>query len=232
MDALFKDLSFALRQLRLNPLFTAVAVLSLALGIGANTAIFQLIDAIRLRSLAAANPQDLAYIDFAKGSKRGGWWSSRSSNFTSAQWESLRTHQQAFSGLVAWSAMNFNLAEGGKAHYAEGLFVNGDFFNVLGVPAAVGRTFTADDDRPDCGSPGAVISYTFWQNQFAADPSITTRTIRLDGRLFPIIGVAAPGFLASRSGISSKSRCQFAPTRCFGSPAEAIFRRGPLGGCR
>jgi putative ABC transport system permease protein len=200
MDAIFKDIGFALRQLRLNPMFTAVAVLSLALGIGANTAIFQLIDAIRLRSLAVINPQELAYIDFMKDSKRMGWWSTRSANFTSAQWDSLRAHQQAFSGLVAWSAKGFNLAQGGQAHYAEGLFVNGDFFKVLGVPAAVGRTFTAEDDQPGCGSPGAVISYPFWQGQFASDPSIISRTVRLDGRQFPIIGVAAAGFFGVEIG--------------------------------
>jgi len=200
MGVILKDLAYGLRQLRLNPMFTAEAVLSLGLGIGANTAIFQLIDAIRLRSLAVSNPQELAYIDFAKDSKRMGWWSTRSSNFTSAQWDSLRAHQQAFSGLVAWSAKGFNLAQGGRAHYAEGLFVNGDFFNVLGVPAAVGRTFTTQDDQPGCGSPGAVLSYSFWQGQFASDPSITSRTIRLDGNLFPIIGVAAPGFFGVEIG--------------------------------
>src|SRR5580658_1547754 len=200
MDAILKDIAFGLRQLRLNPMFTAVAVLSLALGIGANTAIFQLIDAIRLRSLAVGGPQELAYIDFVEDSKRMGWWSSRSSNFTSAQWDSLRAHQQAFSGLVAWSAKGFNLAQGGQAHYAEGLFVNGDFFKVLGVPAAVGRTFTAEDDQPGCGSPGAVISYPFWQGQFASDPSIISRTVRLDGRQFPIIGVAAAGFFGVEIG--------------------------------
>ncbi len=200
MDAFLKDLAFGLRQLRLNPMFTAVAVLSLALGVGANTAIFQLIDAIQLRSLAVGSPQDLAYIDFTKDAKRGGWWSSRSSNFTSAQWDSLEAHQQAFSGLVAWSAKPFNLAQGGKAHYAEGLFVNGDFFNVLGVPALVGRTFTAADDQPGCGSPGAVISYAFWQNQFAADSGITSRTVRLDGRLFPVIGVTPAGFFGVEIG--------------------------------
>lgn len=162
MNTLIKDLSFGLRQLRLNPMFTAVAVLSLALGIGANTAIFQLIDAIRLRALPVANPRELAYIDFGKDSKRSGWWSTRSANFTAAQWDSIRTHQQAFSGMMAWSAKNFNLVQEGKGRYAEGLFVNGEFFNVLRVPAVIGRTFTKEDDQPGCGSPGAVISYSFW----------------------------------------------------------------------
>ena len=168
------DLRFGLRQLRLNPTFAAVAVLSLALGIGANTAIFQLIDAIRLRALPVRNPQELAYLDFAKDSKRSGWWSTRSANFTSAQWESLRMHQQAFSGLMAWSAKQFNLAQGGKARYAEGLFVNGDFFNVLQVPPSIGRVFTPADDQPGCGSPGAVISYSFWQSEFGGDPGVAT----------------------------------------------------------
>ncbi len=194
MNRYTADLRFGLRQLRLNPLFTAVAVLSLALGIGANTAIFQLIDAIRLRTLPVANPQELAYLDFAKGSRRAGWWSSRSANFTYKQWDSVRQHQEAFSSTIAWSATRFNLSREGKARYAEGLFVSGDFFRVLGVPAIVGRTFTADDDRPGCGPAGAVLGYSFWQSEFAGDPALAGRTVRLDGHVFPVIGVAAPGF--------------------------------------
>ncbi|MDE3196520.1 MAG: hypothetical protein KGN84_09260, partial [Acidobacteriota bacterium] len=93
------DLRFGLRQLRLNPTFTAVAVLSLGLGIGANTAIFQLIDSIRLSAIPVGHPRELAYLDFAKDSKRSGWWSTRSATFTSAQWDSLRKHQQSFSGV-------------------------------------------------------------------------------------------------------------------------------------
>jgi putative ABC transport system permease protein len=194
------DLRFGLRQLRLNPTFTAVAVLSLALGIGANTAIFQLIDAIRLRPLPVGNPHELAYIDFVKNSRRSGWWSTRSANFTSAQWDSVRTLQQAFSGMIAWSAQQFNLTQGGKARYAEGLFVSGGFFSVLRVPAAIGRTFTAQDDQPGCGSPGAVISYSFWQSEFGADSAVTNRDVRLDGRLFPVIGVTEPEFFGVEIG--------------------------------
>jgi len=200
MGAIISDLRFGLRQLRLNPMFTVVAVLSLALGIGANTAIFQLIDAIRLRALPVANPQELAYVDFMKDAKRSGWWSTRSANFTSAQWDSIRTHQEAFSGMMAWSAKEFNLAQEGKGRYAEGLFVNGDFFSVLRVPSAIGRSFTKEDDQPGCASPGAVISYSFWQGEFAGDPEVTNRKVRLDGRLFPVIGVTAPGFFGVEVG--------------------------------
>jgi putative ABC transport system permease protein len=128
-------------------------VLSLTLGIGANTAIFQLIDTIRLRTLPVQKPQELAYLDLAKGSWRSGWSSTRSARFTYALWESIRTRQQGFSGTLAWSTTRFNLAEGGKERFAEGLFVRGDFFKVLGIPPASGRTFTEQDDQAGCGSP-------------------------------------------------------------------------------
>jgi putative ABC transport system permease protein len=200
MDSYSADVRFGLRQLRLNPTFTLVAVLSLGLGIGANTAIFQLIDAIRLRALPVANPQELAYLDYAENSKRSGWWSTRSSTFTSVNWESIRRHQQAFSDVFGWSAKQFNLVLEGKARYAEGLFVSGDFFRALGARAAVGRVFTAEDDQPGCGSPGAVIGYSFWQSEFAEDPAITSRSVRLDGRLFPIVGVTAPEFFGVEIG--------------------------------
>ena len=175
-------------------------MLSLALGIGANIAIFELIDAIRMRPLPVANPQELAYLDFAHGSQRSGWWSTRSANFTSKQWDSLQQHQQAFSGTIAWSAQNFNLNPQGKVRFIDGLFVSGDFFNVLQVPAAVGRVFSARDDQPGCGSPGAVIGYSFWQSEFGGDPAVTSRTVRLDGNVLPVIGVAAQGFFGVEIG--------------------------------
>jgi putative ABC transport system permease protein len=200
MDRFRGDLRFGLRQLRLNPTFTAVAVLSLALGIGANTAIFQLIDAIRLRSIPVGKPKELGYLDFVKGSRRSGWWSTRSANFTSNLWDSVQRQQQAFSGMAAWSAQDFNLAQEGKARYAQGQFVSGDFFRVLEVPAVMGRVFTAQDDQPGCGSPGAVISYAFWQSEFGGDPAVLGRTVRLDGHLFPVIGVTPPGFIGVEIG--------------------------------
>jgi len=200
MGRYLADLRFSFRQLRLNPVFALVAVLSLALGIGANTAIFQLIDAIRLRALPVENPQELGYLDYAPHSKRSGWWSTRSATFTSANWDSIRQHQEAFSKVIAWSAKQFNLSTEGKARYAEGLFVSGDFFRALGAQAVVGRVFTAGDDQPGCGSPAAVIGYAFWESEFARDPAVTTRSVRLDGRLFPIIGVAAPEFFGVEIG--------------------------------
>ena len=200
MEAIVKDLRFGLRQLRLNPIFTIVSVSSLALGIGANTAIFQLIDAVRLRALPVENPQELAYIDFAKGSMRSGWSSTRSARLTSAQWEQIQARPEAFSKTMAWSATQFNLAQGGQARYAEGLFVSADFFSVLGVSALLGRTFNAQDNLPACGSPVAVISYAFWQREFGAGAGVLGRSVKLEGRSFPIVGVTPPTFFGVEVG--------------------------------
>ena len=196
----WQDLRYGARQLRSNPGFAAVAVLSLALGIGANTAIFQLVNAVRLRALPVHHPEELAYIDFAKGSMRSGWFSTRSARFTYAQWEQLRDRQEAFSGIFAWSATRFNLAVGGEARYAEGLFVSGDFFHVLGVQPLLGRVFATDDDRIGCGSTGAVISYAFWQRELAGNADPLAGTVMLDGRPFPIIGVTSVDFFGVEVG--------------------------------
>src|SRR4030088_2649223 len=110
MEAIVRDLRFGLRQLHLNPTFTIVSVMSLALGIGANTAIFQLVDAVRLRTLPVEKPWELLSIAFAPGSEKSGWYSGRSSDLTYPLWEQIHAQQQAFTGVLAWSAAQFNLA--------------------------------------------------------------------------------------------------------------------------
>lgn len=146
LESITQDVRYGLRQLRQSPGFSLVAILSLALGIGANTAIFQLVNAIRLKTLPVQNPQELVSIDFEKNSARAGWWSSRSANMTYKQWDQIRQQQQAFTGVLAWSAARFNLANGGEPRFAEGLYVSGDFFRHLGVVPTLGRTLTAQDD--------------------------------------------------------------------------------------
>jgi putative ABC transport system permease protein len=200
MGGIIKDLRFALRQFRLNPTFTIVSVLSLALGIGANTAIFQLIDAVRLRTLPVEKPQELASIDFSEGSQRSGWVSTRNARLTYAQWEQIHMRPSSFSGTAAWSATQFNLAQGGEVRHAEGLFVSADFFSVLGIPAMLGRGFTADDDQPGCGSPGAVVSHSFWQREFGGDAGVLGRSVKLNGRPFTILGVTPAGFFGVEVG--------------------------------
>jgi len=215
MGSLLSDLRFAIRQLRLNPAFTIVAVLSLALGIGANTAIFQLIDAVRMRTLPVENPQELAYIDFAPRSMRSGSYSTRSARFTSSQWDQIHTRPESFSDTMAWSASDFNLSQGGESRRADGLYVSGNFFSVLGVPTVLGRAFTTQDDQPGCGSPNAVISHNFWQKEFGGAADVLGRTVSLDGNRVPIIGVTAPGFF----GVEVGHRYDVAIPMC----ADALF---------
>jgi predicted permease len=224
-ETIRQDLRYGARQLRLDPGFAAVAVLSLVLGIGANTAIFQLVDAVRLRSLPVRAPQELVSVDFQPGAMRSGWSSTRSAALTYPLWDEIRKRQQVFSGMVAWSEAQFNLASGGEARYAQGLYVSGGFFEVLGVPAVVGRTFTEADDPPTCPSPGAVISHSFWQREFGADPRVVGRTVRLDGRAFPIVGITPASFF----GVEVGSRFDVAIPLCADSllaPLE-IMRRIP-----
>ena len=199
-ESFAQDLRYGTRQLKQSPGFTLVAVLSLALGIGANSAIFQLIDAVRLRTLPVQNPEELVTIDFPDGSQRSGWFSTRNSRFTYGQWEQIQTRQQAFSGVLAWSATRFNLTSGGEARYAEGLYVSGEFFRHLGVQPILGRALNAEDDSATCASPGAVLSYGFWQREFAGDREVVGRTVSLDGHSFPVIGVAPPAFFGVEVG--------------------------------
>jgi len=195
MSNLWQDLRYGLRLLRLNPGFTAIVVLSLALGTGANTAIFQLIDSLRLRTLPVAHPEQLANVRILDRSWGSGRVHGRYADITNAQWEQIHDHQQVFSSMFAWATEGgFNLARGGEARYAEGIWVSGDFFKVLEVPALRGRTLTADDDRRGCGSPPAVISYPFWQREYAGRPDILGRVISLEGHPFEIVGITPPSF--------------------------------------
>ena len=199
LDQTRADLLYGVRQLKLNPAFTTVAVLSLALGIGANTAIFQLLNAIRMKSLPVQEPQQLAVLKYVRPSHRSGWGSSRSAEFTYAQWQELRGQHDPFSGVLAFSAARFNLTTGGEPRFAEGLYASGDFFRVLGVPAILGRTFSTQDDAEPCNA-GAVISYAFWQREFGSDPQVLGRKLSLDGYFVPVIGVTPPNFFGVEVG--------------------------------
>src|SRR5262249_45644711 len=161
-----------------------------ALGIGANTAIFQLLNTVQLRMLPIPHPEQLAELEIAKsGHCCSGNFSNRRPNFTYPIWEQIRDHQQVFSDVFAFGDNKFNLARSGEARFAEGLWVTGGFFKTLGVNPLLGRLIGEQDDRPGCGSPGVVISYPFWQAEFAGDPSAIGRKLYLDGRSLEIIGI-------------------------------------------
>jgi putative ABC transport system permease protein len=194
MTSFWRDLRHALRFLRLSPGFTFVAVLTLALGIGANTAIFQLIDSIRLRTIPVKNPQELGTIRIADRHWGSGQFSSQYSQLTFAMWEQIHKRQEGFAEIAVWSDQRFNLATGGEVRKAKGIRVSGDFFHVLGVQPILGRLLGPEDDQPGCAAPGANISYAFWQRNFAGDPSVVGKRLTLDGNSFEVIGVTPPGF--------------------------------------
>lgn len=195
IDAFWQDIRYALRLFRLSPSFAVVAIVSLALGTGANTAIFQLFDAIRLRTLPVKAPQELVELridDMLHA--RGNWL--RDAAMTNPLWEQIRTRQQAFSGVFAWASESFDMSRSGELREVAGLWVSGDFFRVLGVEPVLGRLFTASDDRRGCGlTPGAVVSYGFWQRELAGDPdAIAGRKILIGKNRVEVIGVTPPEF--------------------------------------
>src|SRR5580704_9276218 len=197
-----RQLQLGVRTLRKNPGFTCVAVLSLALGIGANTAIFQILETVRLRSIPVKDPQQLALVQLAD---RTGWRGSQASGYpalTNPIWERFRDSQSAFAGVLAWWNNEFNLAPGGEVRLARGLFVNGDFFRVLGVQPMMGRVFTADDDRRGCGLPGAVVSYSFWQREMGGDAAAVGKKLSLNYQPVEVIGVTPEGFSGVEIGRS------------------------------
>ncbi len=184
------NLRDAVRALRAAPLVTTVAVLSLALGIGANTAIFSLVDSLLLRSLPVREPQRLVLISGQNGS------------WTNPIWEQIRARAGLFDGAAAYSTTRFDLASGGPMDPADGLYASGDFFRVLGVPAILGRTFTPSDDRRGGGPDGpvAVIGYGFWQRHFGGAADVIGRSLMLNRVAFTIIGVAPPSFFGPEVG--------------------------------
>jgi putative ABC transport system permease protein len=194
MGTLWRDIRYGFRLLRLSPGFTAVAILTLALGIGANTAIFQLIDAIRLRTIPVQKPEEIGIIRISNFNWGSGQFSSSYSQLTFPIWQQVRQRQQAFADMAVWSTQPFNLSRSGEAHYAKGLRVSGDFFKVLGVQPALGRLLGPEDDQPGCAIGGANISYAFWQRNFASDPAIIGKRFTLDDNTFEVLGVTPAGF--------------------------------------
>ena len=194
IDTLWQDLRFAVRLLLRDKGFATAAVLSLGLGIGANTAIFQLLDAVRLRTLPVDRPEELVEVLFPPDTSRRGNFTGRRPNLTYPLFDEIRRRQQVFSGVFAWGVGRFNTAVGGEVRRVEGLWASGELFSVLGLKPAIGRFYTAEEDRPGCGSPGAVLSYAYWQREFGGAPSVLQQTVRLERVTFDVIGVTPPDF--------------------------------------
>ncbi|MBV9264542.1 MAG: ABC transporter permease [Acidobacteriaceae bacterium] len=200
LDALRGDLIYGLRQLKLNPGFAAIAILSLALGIGANTAIFQLLDAIRLRGLPVQDPSRLATVVRSGDFFTAGSYFSREEAFTYAQMQSLKQHATAFADMLIFWPTRFNLSTAGESRYAEGLLVSSNFLTVLGVNPIAGNGIPAFDDRVACSSAPVVLSYAFWQRQFGGELNAIGKAITLDGHRFTIGGITPPSFFGVEPG--------------------------------
>jgi putative ABC transport system permease protein len=193
LESLWLDLRYGARMLRRNPGFTAVAIISLALGIGANNAIFTLVDQILLRLLPVHNPQELVQLETTGGAVGSNWGDSRQ-NFSYPTYLALRDRNTVFSGLTGHRVGGTSLIGEGSSEMVNVGMVAGNFFEVLGIRPYLGRLLTQDDDKTRMGRPVAVLQYDFWQKQFAGNPDIIGSKIQLRGTSFTVIGVSAPGF--------------------------------------
>ena len=195
VESLWQDVRYGVRMLRKNPGLTAVAVLTLALGIGANTAIFSLIDTVMLRSLPVQRPEELVQIMRRSPLSDG----EGSPSFTNPLWEQVRDRQDVFSGVFSWSPEKFDLSQGGEVQNANGIFVSGGYFTTLGVRPVVGRLLAASDDQSGCPAV-AVLSYGFWQDHYGGVESAVGKTLSLNHHPFQVIGVSGPGFYGAEVG--------------------------------
>ena len=210
---LIQDLRYGLRMLAKSPGFTAVVILSLALGIGANTAIFSLIDAVMLKSLPVRQPEQLVLLNWvSKGQSYviqdydgSSWADSKGrdvgTSFSYPIYRAIRARNNAFSDVLAFADADqqLNLNVGGTSALAKGQYVSGNYFSTLGVGAAAGRTIINSDDEANA-APAAVISYAYWTSRFGRDPSVVGKMVVLNGVPFTLVGVAAPEFFGLQAG--------------------------------
>jgi predicted permease len=191
MGHFLNDIRYALRTFRKSPVFVAVAVLSLALGIGANTAIFTLIDQVLLRLLPVKDPQRLVLL-WTRGQHYGS--NSGANKISYPMYEDFRDKNQVFSGMFCRDDLDFSLNFEGKTERISGEVVSGSYFPVLGVGAALGRVFNVSDDQSVGGVPYAVLSYRYWMSRFAGDPQVIGKKLVLNGFPFTVVGVSQAGF--------------------------------------
>src|SRR5579863_533435 len=209
MRELIQDIRYGLRVLGKAPAFAIVAILTLALGIGANAAIFQLIDAVRLRTLPVKDPNRLAIVHIDKKHWGSGNFNGPYAEFTYPLWQQVKQRERMFSSIAAWGDDRLNLATGGEVDMANVIWTSGEFFQTLGVQPMLGRLISDADDRHGCAG-GADISYAFWQRRYGGAASVIGKTLTLEGHPFPILGVTPPSFY----GVSVGDRFDVAVPVC------------------
>jgi putative ABC transport system permease protein len=195
MGSLVKDLRFAIRQLAKSRGFTFVAILSIALGIGANTAIFSLVDALLLRPLAVQNPEELVSIN-ASSEKGNG----KLPVFSYPNYCDIRDRNDVLAGLIAYRFATVNLSHDGINERLWGYLATGNYFDILGIKPVRGRLFTKEDDKAPGAHPVLVITYNCWHNRFGGDINIVGKRVIINGRDFTVIGVTPEGFYGTEVG--------------------------------
>ena len=201
VDNAFRDAQYAVRVLRRAPVFAAAAILSLALGIGANAAIFQLIDTVSFRSLPVADPQGLTEVR-AEGVNGFGISTGFNASVTHPLWEQIGANQAAFDSMLAWGNAQLLAGRGGEARQVRGLWVSGDFFRVLGITPERGRLLSGEDDRRGCGAGPAVVSHAFWQTHLGGREAAIGSALTVQDHSFTVVGVTPARFTGLEVGRS------------------------------
>ncbi len=203
---MLQDLRYALRQLRKSPAFAIVAIVTLALGIGANTAIFTLLDQALLRELPVSHPEQLVRLQYV-GSNTGrtsSYGGDSHSYFSYPMYRDLRDKNQVFDGMLANIEMGVGVQWNNQSELASGEIVSGNYFDVLGVKPALGRLFVPADDAAQNSNPVVVLSFNYWNSHFGGDPQVVNQALYINGHPFTIIGVAAPNFHSAIAGYTPK----------------------------
>src|SRR3954452_620603 len=191
METLLQDIRFGFRQLMKQPGFAALAITSMALGIGANTSIFSLVDTALLRPLAVKEPSQL--VELYGTLHNGAEWSLQSY----PNYKDYRDRNTVFSGLAVYRVVVASLTVNNTSQRVYGYLVSGNYFDVLGVKPMLGRAFLPEEDRTPESNPVAVLGYNCWQRRFASDPAIIGKTVQFNSRPFTVIGVAPKGFIGT-----------------------------------
>jgi len=201
MGALLQDARYAFRMLAKSPGFTLVAILTLALGIGANAAIFSVTDQVLLRLLPVQKPEELVVLR-SPGPNPGRNWSDGDVGvaFSYPMYKDLRDHNPVFSGLLARFAIQASVSGQGQTELAKGELVSGNYFEVLGVRSALGRVLTSQDETVAGANPETVLSYGYWERHFGRDPGILNKQLVVNGVSMTVVGVVAPGFFGVQVG--------------------------------
>jgi predicted permease len=224
IENFIRDLRYAVRLLLKTPVFTLTAISTLALGIGANTAIFQLLDAVRLRTLPVAEPHRLAQIQIPNmnfGIREG------EDSLSYPLYQEIRLNQQAFTDIFAWDSgySTLRLGQGTETRQVSVIAVTGEFFSTLGISPVSGRLLRSEDDFRGCPAPGVVLSYPFWQSEFGGSPSAIGSRLFVQGRALQVIGVAPPGFAGPEVGLRFDLALPLCSVAALNNEASAFERR-------